>query len=100
MSDPNRRRMLEVVRKTWIDGYLKHSLDNVVRVELGLEERPDAISRPWDLIVQQPDRPSQPLPPGQAMGAIFDELGQAARDGAEEVVSCIDKLIRGEPALV
>ena len=36
----NRHRMLKVVRETWIDGYLKHSLDNVVRVELGLEENP------------------------------------------------------------
>jgi hypothetical protein len=40
VSDPNRRRMLEIVRKTWINGYLKHSLDNVVRIELGLEEKP------------------------------------------------------------
>src|SRR3954464_14425807 len=77
VSDPNRRRMLKVVRETWIDGYLKHSLDNLVRIELGLEEKPDAISRPWDAIVQQPDRAPRPLPPDQAMGDIFDELGQA-----------------------
>jgi hypothetical protein len=77
VSDPNRRRMLKVVRETWIDGYLKHSLDNVVRIELGLEENPDAVSRPWDVIVQQPDRAPRPLPPGQTMGSIFDELGQA-----------------------
>src|SRR4051794_3439679 len=77
VSDPNRRRMLKVVRETWIDGYLKHSLDNLVRIELGLEEKPDAISRPWDAIVQQPGRAPRPLPPDQAMGDIFDELGQA-----------------------
>jgi hypothetical protein len=45
-DDPNRHRMLEIVRETWIDGYLKHSLDNVVCIELRLEEKPDAISRP------------------------------------------------------
>jgi eukaryotic-like serine/threonine-protein kinase len=73
----NRDRMLEVVRKIWIDGYLKHSLDNLARVELGLEEKPDAVSRPWDVIVQQPDRAPRPLPSGQAMGTVFDELGQA-----------------------
>jgi len=74
----NRRRILKLVRKIWIDGYLKHSLvDNLARIELGLEEKPDAVSRPWDLIVQPPDRAPRPLPPGQAMGAIFDELGQA-----------------------
>ena len=69
--------MLTKVRRDWIDGYLKHSLDNLARIELGLEEKPDAVSRPWDVIVQQPDRAPRPLPPGQAMGAVFDELGQA-----------------------
>ena len=72
-----RHQMLAKVRRDWIDGYLKHSLDNLARIELGLEEKPDAISRPWDAIVQQPDRAPRPLPPDQAMGAIFDELGQA-----------------------
>ena len=69
--------MLEKVKKTWIDGYLKHSLDNLARIELGLEENPDAVSRPWDLIVQQPTERLRPLPPGQPIGAIFDELGRA-----------------------
>ena len=77
LADSNRHRMLAKVRRDWIDGYLKDSLHNLVRIELGLEEKPDAVSRPWDLIVQQPDRAPRPLPPGQSMGAIFDELGQA-----------------------
>jgi hypothetical protein len=34
----NCRRMLEVVRKTWIDGDLKNSLHDLARIELGLEE--------------------------------------------------------------
>jgi DNA polymerase III delta prime subunit len=76
-ADPNRRRMLAKVRRDWIDGYLKHSLDNLARIELGLEEKPAAVSRPWDVIVQQPDRAPRPLPPGQPMGVVFDELGQA-----------------------
>jgi predicted NACHT family NTPase len=79
----NRRRILKLVRKIWIDDYLKHSLDNLVRIELGLkenpslEENPNAVSRPWDAIVQQPGRTPRPLAPGQKMSAIFDELGQA-----------------------
>jgi predicted NACHT family NTPase len=75
-ADPNRRRMLKVVRETWIDGYLKHSLDNLVHIELGLE-KPDTISQLWNAIVQQSERAPQPLPPGQPMSAVFDELGQA-----------------------
>src|SRR3954465_480570 len=77
VSDPNRRQMLKVVRETWIDGYLRHSLDNLARIELGLEEKLDAISRPWDAIVQQPDRAPRPLPSDQAIGDVFDKLGQA-----------------------
>lgn len=73
----DRDRMLAEVKRIWIDGYLKHSLDNLVRIELGLEETPDAVSGPFDLIVQQPDRAPRPLPPGQSVGATFDELGQA-----------------------
>src|SRR3954453_9590984 len=33
-ADANRSRMLEKVKKTWIDGYLKHSLHNLARIEL------------------------------------------------------------------
>jgi hypothetical protein len=76
-ADPNRHQMLAKVRRDWIDDYLKHSLDNLARVELGLEEKPDAISRPWDAIVQQPDRAPRRLPPNQAMDAVFDDLDQA-----------------------
>jgi hypothetical protein len=76
-ADSNRDRMLAEVRRVWIDGYLKESLDNLVRIELRLEKTPDAVSRPWDLIVQPPNQAPRPLPPGQAMGAVFDELGQA-----------------------
>jgi hypothetical protein len=53
-ADSNRHRMLAEVRRIWIDGYLKDSLHNLVRIELGLEETPGAVSRPWDLTVQPP----------------------------------------------
>jgi len=54
----NRHRILKLVRKIWIDDYLKHSLDNLARRELGLEENPDAVSRPWDLIPKPEKRDS------------------------------------------
>jgi hypothetical protein len=77
LADYNRPRILKAVRKTWIDGYLKNSLHDLARIELGLEERPGAVSRPWDLIVQQPGQVLRPLPPGRPISAIFDELDQA-----------------------
>ena len=77
-TDPNRHRMLAKVRRDWIDGYLKHSLDNLARIELGLEEKPDLVSWPWDVIVQQQSgRAPRLLPPDQPIGAIFDEVDQA-----------------------
>lgn len=45
-----RHSLLAQVRFEWIDGYLEGSLRNLVRIELGLEEKPDAVSRPWDLV--------------------------------------------------
>jgi hypothetical protein len=63
-ADSNRHKMLEMVRRVWIDDYLEHSLGSLARIELGLEEKPDAVSRPWDLIVQQPNQAPRPLPPG------------------------------------
>jgi NACHT domain len=77
IANRHRGQVLAKVRHAWIDDYLRHSLHELVRIELGLEEKPDAVSRPWDLIVQQPDKASRPLPPGQAMSITFDELGQA-----------------------
>jgi hypothetical protein len=68
--------MLAEVRRVWIDGYLKDSLHNLLRIELGLQEKPDALGRPWDLIVQRPDREPRPLPPGRSMAAVFDEMGR------------------------
>ena len=41
-ADRNRQDMLAKVRRVWIDGVLQPSLNNLARIELGLEEKPDA----------------------------------------------------------
>jgi hypothetical protein len=67
--------MLEKVRASWVKGVLEQSLYHVARIELGLEEKPNAVEhRPWDLIVQRPDRAPRLLPPGTRISAVFDEL--------------------------
>jgi hypothetical protein len=73
----NRRRMIEKVRSDWIDGYLRRSLLDLARIELGLEEKPDAVNRAWSLVAQQPGRASRLLPPGTSASAAFDQLGKA-----------------------
>ena len=76
--DPrNRSKMLEKVRKIWITGFLERSLFHETRILLGLSERPDAVARPLDLLVQRPDQGERPLPPGMQVVEVFDAMEQA-----------------------
>jgi len=50
-----RRDLISEVRRTWIDGVLRRDLTGLVRVELGLEQRPDAVRSLWDLTVEGSD---------------------------------------------
>jgi len=73
----NRRQMLEKVRLIWIKGFLEPSLDQLAHIELGLETRPDAVARPFDLLVQRPAQAPQPLPTGIPISHVFDEARNA-----------------------
>jgi GTPase SAR1 family protein len=73
----NRQAMLQRVRDSWIKGVLEQSLYNVARIELSLEEQPDAVEHPWNLIVQEQGSAPRSLPHGVRMSHVFDELGQA-----------------------
>lgn len=74
----NRLRMIQKVRSFWIKGVLEKSLHNEVRFALGLEEHPDAVShKPWNLILQQPDREPRSLPPSTEISTVFDEFNKA-----------------------
>lgn len=69
--------MLEKVRLIWIKGLLEPSLDQLARIELGLQTRPDAVDRPFDLLVQRPEQAPQPLPTGTPISQIFQNSGNA-----------------------
>ena len=69
--------MLEKVRLIWIKGLLEPSLDQLARMELGLEPKPDAVDRPFDLLVQRPEQAPHPLPTGTPISHVFDEAGKA-----------------------
>ncbi len=73
----NRLAMLQLVRNTWIKGVLEQSLHGAAMIELGMEERTDAVEKPWDMIVQMPDREDRVLPPSTRMVDVFDETGGA-----------------------
>ncbi len=73
----NRQAMLELVNSTWIKGVLEKSLYDEMLIELGMEEHPDAVIRPWDVQVQMPDKPNRVLPSGNSITQIFDEMNGA-----------------------
>lgn len=73
----NHQVMRHLVSSFWIDGVLKHSLYNEVLIRLNLEKHPSAVdNRPWDLILQQPGKPNNTLPPGTAIVEVFDQMNQ------------------------
>ncbi|MEQ9667036.1 NACHT domain-containing protein [Coleofasciculus sp. G2-EDA-02] len=72
----NRQALLNKVNNFWVKGVLEKSPYNQVRIELGLEERPDAVTNPWNLIIETDDSSPQPLPDGTKIIDIFDQIGE------------------------
>src|SRR5262245_50659320 len=70
----NRKTMLDKVRQYWITDVLEQSLYKEVMITLALTERPAAVARPLDVLVQRPDGTDRPLPPETKIGEVFDEL--------------------------
>ncbi|NET05025.1 MAG: NACHT domain-containing protein [Symploca sp. SIO2B6] len=71
----NRQALLNKVNTFWVKGVLEKSLYNQVLIELGLEERPDAIANPLSVIVETEDSSPQPLPAGTKIIDIFNQIG-------------------------
>ncbi|GAB1822463.1 NACHT domain-containing protein [Herbidospora sp. RD11066] len=56
-ADPpasSRATMIAHVREIWVDGVLANSLYRRTVIELGLENRPDMLVRPWDVLLEIP----------------------------------------------
>lgn len=67
----HRQILLNKVRNSWVKGVLENSLYKRAQLELGLEERWDAL----DLDYATSEKPRQPLPKGTRALDKFDELG-------------------------
>ena len=67
--------LLNKVKNYWVKGVLETSLHGKVLIELGLEERKNAVNRPWGLLWEDLENPQQELPPGTRIIDKFDELG-------------------------
>jgi KaiC/GvpD/RAD55 family RecA-like ATPase len=71
----NRQRLLAKVYAFWIKGVLEQSLHGAALIALGLQEKPNALADPWQLVLQQPDRPDHPLPAGTRITQVYDNAG-------------------------
>ncbi|NEP63783.1 MAG: protein kinase [Symploca sp. SIO2G7] len=71
----NRQILLNKVKNYWVKGVLETSLRGRVLIELGLEERTDAVESPWGLMWESSQTPQQPLPPGTRLLDKFEEMG-------------------------
>ncbi|MEL7071698.1 MAG: NACHT domain-containing protein [Cyanobacteria bacterium J06581_3] len=70
-----RQALVSNVQHYWIEGVLKKSLHSQALIELGLEERSNAVASPLRGVGEFPDEPSRRLPDGTQATAIFDDLG-------------------------
>jgi DNA polymerase III delta prime subunit len=70
----NRDTMLNIVESTWVKGLLEDSLSKVTRIDLNLEDRPEAIDLPLNAIVQELKRSPQVLPRGTSITTVFDQM--------------------------
>ncbi|MBK1987897.1 CHAT domain-containing protein [Sphaerospermopsis aphanizomenoides BCCUSP55] len=68
--------LLDKVRTYWVEGVLEKSLHGRLRVELGLEERLDAITHPWGMVWETPEQLRQQLAPGTRVIDILNEMGK------------------------
>lgn len=69
----NRRAMLRLVRRNWVEGVLHKSLWNEVRLILNLEGRPDAVVRPCDLALRRAGQPDTYIQPGTSILEVYQQ---------------------------
>jgi hypothetical protein len=73
VQQENRARLIKQMRAIWIDGLLEHALQQTTWLDLGLQEHPDALDNPWDMLVQELDAGPRPLPAGTTVVQVYDE---------------------------
>ena len=69
-----RRGLITEVRRTWIEGMLQRSLAEVIHVDLGLAEQPQAVANPWGALIGEPGQTSGPAQSTMTIGDIAARL--------------------------
>lgn len=71
----NRLAVLTKVRNFWVKGVLERSLHQQVLITLGMEERSQFVSSPWNRELVVANQPPVSLPEGTSVVGIFDHIG-------------------------
>lgn len=77
LTNLNRERLIKRVRADWIAGLLEQQLPHLARLRLGLEPKPIAVQKPWDLVLYQSKNDYQPLPHDAPISMVFKDLSEA-----------------------
>ena len=70
-----RQVLVQNVKRYWVEGVLEKSLHNQVLIELGLEERTQAVAAPIGASEEFVEDAGRPFPAGTQAADIFDGLG-------------------------
>lgn len=71
--------LLNKVKEFWVKGVLEKSVHSEAVIKLGKEVTAEAVDRPrpWDMTLEAPEQPSQPIPPNKKIIELFDEMEHA-----------------------
>jgi GTPase SAR1 family protein len=71
-----RQVLLNKVKQYWVRDVLEKSLHSKTPIELGLQERADAIAHPFSSVVEIPAPSKQNLPQGTSVTDVFNQMGE------------------------
>ncbi len=71
-----RQKLLSQVQEFWVENVLERSLHNLAIIELGLEERPDLVERPFSNVQISPEQSQKPLSTSRGIDTAFNRMGE------------------------
>lgn len=71
-----RQKLLDQVKEFWVESVLEGSLHNKAMIDLGLEERPDLVKRPFSNIQISPEQSQKPLSTSRGINTAFNRMGE------------------------
>ena len=79
VEDKTRRDLLTLIDKVeqfWIKGVLEQSVHHQFLIELGKEKMDEAITHPWETVLELPNQAEAAAPTGGNITELFEEVGR------------------------